>query len=219
MKEKRKTTRKSKNRMNFLLIILFTIILPMMFNTPLLSIFNTTDQDNNKKNPMEDSFLSTSSSSLPNADYFSNYKVITIDHTKVNGPGNHTNFPVLISILDSDLDDKAQSDGDDIAFANSTAWLDHEIELYDPIYSGTEAQLIAWVRIPLLSTTNDTTIFMFYGNDTMGPRENPTRVWDSNYKGVWHFKEDPGPGGSGDIKVQLLMVFTEPLSKWNLVIL
>ncbi|MFX1281613.1 MAG: hypothetical protein ACFFA3_19845, partial [Promethearchaeota archaeon] len=159
------------------------------------------DSNNKANNPsheqdiVDKSFLSFSSTTLPNVDYFSYYKVIIIDHTKVNGSGNHKDFPVLISIIDSDLDDNAQLDGDDIAFANSSDWLDHELELFNPSYSATEAQLIAWVRIPLLSTSIDTIIFMFYGNSTITSRENPTGVWNSNYEGVWHLKEDPGFSG------------------------
>ena len=184
----KKIKRKSKIKIKFLVILLITLIIPTIISTPLF--MNNTTQDDIEQDIMDESFLSVSSSSLPNADDFSYYKVITIDHNKVNG--THANFPVLISIIDSDLDDKAQFDGDDIAFANSTAWLDHEIELYDPSYSVSEAQLIAWVRIPLLSTSSDTTIFMFYGDpDFSGSHENPTGVWDSNYKGVWHLTEDP----------------------------
>ena len=62
-------------------------------------------------------------------DVFSrDYKVITIDHTKVNGTDFHINFPLLISIIDSDLKNNAQIDGDDIAFAIDNVWSDHEIE-------------------------------------------------------------------------------------------
>ena len=200
MKINKKHKRKSKNKIKFLGILLFTLILTTTINTQLFTILsrniNNTYLDDTERDPIEKSNLSTSSSSLPDAGYFSYYKVITIDHTKVNGTGSHTNFPVLISIIDSDLDDKAQLDGDDIALANSTVWLDHEIELYDPFYSMDESQLIAWVRIPSLSTSIDNTIFMFYGNSTMGNRENPTGVWNSKYKGVWHLKDDPGFGGS-----------------------
>ncbi|MFX1572394.1 MAG: hypothetical protein ACFFB0_06565 [Promethearchaeota archaeon] len=191
---------KSKKRIKSLGILFLTIILPAIISTPLFSIFNepnqTIEQDNTEKDESREPQFPTPSSNLPNAHYFSYYKTITIDHTKVNG--DHSNFPVLISIIDSDLDDKAQFDGDDIAFANSTAWLDHEIELYDPSYSFDEAQLIAWVQIPFLYNSTDTFIFMFYGNSTIGPQEHATGVWDSYYKGVWHLKEDPG--GPNDIK-------------------
>ncbi|MFW9773660.1 MAG: DUF2341 domain-containing protein, partial [Candidatus Thorarchaeota archaeon] len=122
---------------------------------------------------------------------FNYYKIITIDHTKVNGSVDLKNFPLLLSIIDSDLDDKAQSDGDDITFANNDGWLDHEIELYNPNYTIDEAQLIAWVRIPLLSTSTNTTIYMFYGNSDIGSRENPSGVW-IDYVGVWHFSESSG---------------------------
>ncbi len=199
MKINKKYDRKSKNKIKFLAILLFTLILTTTINIQLFTIFGRNTSKNIVKDPMEKLSLSTPSNNLPNADYFNYYKVITIDHTKVNGSDHH-NFPVLISIIDSDLDDKTQFDGDDIAFANNTTWLDHEIELYNPSYSATQAQLIAWVRIPLLSTSSDTIIFMFYGNSTMGSQENPTGVWNTNYKGVWHLKEDPGPGIPGDIK-------------------
>ncbi|MHA2398491.1 MAG: DUF2341 domain-containing protein [Promethearchaeota archaeon] len=135
--------------------------------------------------------LSTEEISRPSPNYFNYYKEITIDHTKVSGSSNLTDFPVLISILDTDLYDKVQSNGNDIAFYNGTDWLDHEIEVFNQTYSGTQAQLIAWVRIPSLSPTTDTKIYIYYGNSTMSSQENPTGVWDSNYLGVWHLSEDP----------------------------
>jgi hypothetical protein len=122
---------------------------------------------------------------------FTYYKVITIDHTKVPGSNDLNNFPILISLFDSDLHDHAQPDGDDIAFHNGSEWLDHEIEIFDQTYNDTHAELIAWVRIPSLSPLIDTNITMYYGNSVIGSQENPTGVWDSNYKGVWHLKEDP----------------------------
>ncbi|UCC20075.1 MAG: hypothetical protein JSV62_01985 [Promethearchaeota archaeon] len=196
----KKLRKKSRNKIKCLGFLLVGFILPAIFNSPLLGIFlrdiGDTYHDYIDEDPIEKLSLSTPSYSLPNAHYFNYYKVITIDHTKVNGSGYHSNFPVLISITDSDLQDKAQSGGGDIAFANNTSWLDHEIEQYNQNYSPTHAQLIAWVRIPLLSTSIDTTIFMFYGNSTIGNQENPTGVWDPNYKGVWHLNDDPGYGGS-----------------------
>jgi len=126
--------------------------------------------------------------SLNDFDYF---KEIIIDHTKVSGSVDLINFPMLISIFDSDLHDHAQPDGDDIAFYNGTEWLDHEIELFNHEFNQTHAQLVAWVRIPSLSTSTDTKIYMYYGNTTVRSLENPTGVWDTNYVGVWHLSEDP----------------------------
>ncbi|MFW9893944.1 MAG: DUF2341 domain-containing protein, partial [Candidatus Thorarchaeota archaeon] len=130
---------------------------------------------------------------LPNAEEFDYHKIITIDHTKVNGAGSHVNFPLLISITDEDLRFDVQSDGDDIAFSTQGQWLDHQIEIFDQTYNATHAQLIAWVRIPYLSTTVDTEIIMHYGNSTMSTRQNPTGVW-LDYKAVWHFNEITGTG-------------------------
>ncbi|MFN0059451.1 MAG: DUF2341 domain-containing protein, partial [Planctomycetota bacterium] len=117
-------------------------------------------------------------------------KAITIDYTKVGSTGApHTDFPVLISVTDSDLSADAQSDGDDILFtsSNGTTKLDHEIEKYT---SGTGA-LIAWVRISSLSATSNTVLYMYYGNGAASNQQNATGVWSSSYKGVWHLKEDP----------------------------
>ncbi|MFX0040373.1 MAG: DUF2341 domain-containing protein, partial [Candidatus Heimdallarchaeota archaeon] len=137
------------------------------------------------------SLIHTSSSGPPDNHFFQYYKTITIDHNQVSGTGSHKNFPVLISLLDTDLHDDVQSTGNDIAFANSTAWLDHDLELFEQDYSSTNAKMVAWVRIPSLSTSVDTTIYLYYGNASMSPRENPEGVWGSNYKGVWHLNENP----------------------------
>ncbi|MHA2029035.1 MAG: DUF2341 domain-containing protein, partial [Candidatus Kariarchaeaceae archaeon] len=125
----------------------------------------------------------------PNFEYRKN---ITIDSTKVSGSSSLTDFPILIDIYDSDLRTKVQSDGDDIIFTNTTGTkLDHEIEEFNQTYNGTHAHLITWVRIPSLSGTTDTVVTMYYGNSTIGPQENPTAVWNSNYVGIYHMNNDP----------------------------
>ncbi|MFX1391920.1 MAG: DUF2341 domain-containing protein, partial [Promethearchaeota archaeon] len=129
---------------------------------------------------------------IPSFEDFAYYKEITIDHTKVSGTGSHMNFPLLISILDEDLHDDVQLDGDDIAFSNGTEWIDHEIEVFKRNYDSTRAQLIAWVRVPSLSTSTNTKIYMYYGNSNLCSQENPTGVWDANHKGIWHLAEQGG---------------------------
>ncbi|MCK5641932.1 MAG: DUF2341 domain-containing protein, partial [Gammaproteobacteria bacterium] len=171
----------------------FCIFLILIFNLISISFlpnFKTKNFDHLKEDAP--SFIQSSSSGPPDKHFFQYYKVITIDHNLVSGTGSHKNFPILISIMDSDLHDDVQSNGNDISFANDTAWLDHEIELFDQAYNSTHAQLVAWVRIPSLSTSIDTKITMYYGNSTMGSQENPTGVWNSNFIGVWHLKETSG---------------------------
>jgi len=115
-------------------------------------------------------------------------KNITIDKSKVTG--TLTNFPVLINLSsDSNLRDSAQPDGDDILFTKSdlTTKIPHEIENYT---SGTGA-LIAWVNVSSLSSTANTSIFMYYGNSGASNQQNPTAVWDSNYSAVYHLNQNP----------------------------
>jgi len=150
---------------------------------------NRTERENIEKNVDGLPNIYSSAGDPPNKFLFKYFKVITFDHTKIFGSNNYSNFPVLLSLFDSDLHDHVQSDGDDIAFANNTAWLDHEIELFNQEYNTSHAQLIAWVRVPLLYIYNNTNITMYYGNPYLSSQENPTGVWDNNYKGVWHMNE------------------------------
>jgi hypothetical protein len=117
-------------------------------------------------------------------------KKITIDHTKVVGDLNY--FPVLISVTDNDLRDKAQDDGDDILFMDGAGVankLCHEIESFD----GSSGKLVAWVRIPNLESNTDTVFYMYYGNNDCSNQESGFKVWDSYYIMVQHINE----GGTG----------------------
>ncbi|MHA2335271.1 MAG: DUF2341 domain-containing protein, partial [Candidatus Hodarchaeales archaeon] len=122
-------------------------------------------------------------------------KNLTIDASKVSGSGNLINFPVMINITDTDLQDteKIQADGDDIAFTDASGTkLDHETEFFDQNYNSTHAHLIAWVKIPSLSGTSDTNITMYYGNNVAKSQENPTGVWSNNFIAVYHVNEGSG---------------------------
>jgi len=112
-------------------------------------------------------------------------KQLTLDHTFVTS--TQTDFPAPIDIsLDADLAAHAQDDGDDIVFTNATGVkLAHEIEYFN----GATGELQAWVKIPSLSSTSDTTIYLYYNNTGCANQQNPTGVWDSHYKSVWHLKE------------------------------
>ena len=124
-------------------------------------------------------------------------KEITINHLKVGA--NLVNFPVLVSLAsDADLVSKAQGDGDDIVFTSKTRTkLNHEIEMYNGTTNG---RLVAWVNVTSLSSTADTTIYMYYGNPSCGNQQNSTGAWDTYYRAVWHLKEDPGVAGPFGIK-------------------
>ncbi|MHA2248588.1 MAG: DUF2341 domain-containing protein, partial [Candidatus Hodarchaeales archaeon] len=123
----------------------------------------------------------------------SNRKKIVINADKVSS--DLTNFSVLIDLYDINLHDteKAQADGDDILFTDvSGAKLNHEIELFNQNHNSSYAHLVAWVKIPYLSSTEDTAIFMYYGSNDVSSLENPSAVWNNNYVSVWHLSETSG---------------------------
>lgn len=95
-------------------------------------------------------------------------------------------FPLLVSVTDSDLT-KAQTEGNDVIFTSSDGrvQLDHEIEFFD----SSDGTVVSWVRVPTVRSTQDTTLYMYYGHNTTTNVENIDEVWDSNYKAVYHLKE------------------------------
>lgn len=113
-------------------------------------------------------------------------KQITIDHTQV--AGDLTNFPVLVSITDPDLRDKAQVDGDDILFM-PTGGVAHELNYEVESYDTSTGTLVAWVNITALSSATDTIFYMYYGNQDSLSMENIKGTWDSNYLTVQHMKD------------------------------
>jgi hypothetical protein len=107
-----------------------------------------------------------------------------------NVGSNLTDFPVLVSLAsDTDLAADAQADFDDILFtaADGTTKLSHEIEKYNE----TTGELVAWVKVPTVSSSADTVFYMYYGNASATNQQDPTGVWSNGYAGVWHLKEDP----------------------------
>jgi hypothetical protein len=83
--------------------------------------------------------------------------------------------------------DITNSSGYDIIFtsdAGGSTLLDWEIELYD----GTGGRFVAWVKIPTLSHTADTVIYVFYGNAAITTFQgNVNGTWDSSFLLVNHY--------------------------------
>lgn len=112
-------------------------------------------------------------------------KQITIDHTKISSPLQ--NFPVLINSVSLDYINHAQPDGDDFVFTTDAGVkLNHEIESYDT----TLGKIVGWVNVASLSSTEDTIIWLYYGNPECSNQQNVPGTWDSNYQGIWHLKDD-----------------------------
>jgi hypothetical protein len=105
-----------------------------------------------------------------------------------------TDFPVLISLVDTDLRDGALATGNDITFGTfAGAVLEHQVEDYDNA-TGT---LTAWVKIPSLDTATDTVLYMYYGNAAVVADPSLTSVWSNGFEAVWHLN-DVGSGSADE---------------------
>ena len=127
---------------------------------------------------------------------------IVIEDTAVSS--TLTDFPVLIDTAGTPAANVLKhadsgghvrnTNGWDLLFtaADGTNALSHELEAYGP---GT-GELVAWVRVPTLSSSSDTKLWLYYGRAGVSASpENATNVWDSHYMAVWHFREDPTGSG------------------------
>ncbi len=80
----------------------------------------------------------------------------------------------------------ANANGYDIGFyadSGGTTKLKWEVERYD----GTTGRLIAWVKIPSVSSSTDTVFYLMYGDSSITTdQSDPLNTWESNFKGVYH---------------------------------
>lgn len=133
----------------------------------------------------------TATITLFNTNGYGFRRAIIIDHSKIPNT-DQTNFPFLFSTTDPVFASVANgghvnsSSGYDIIFSTDPyglTKLDHELDQYNPA----TGQLVAWVRVPALSHSTDTVLYVFYGNPVVSTAQaNPTGVWGVNYTGVYH---------------------------------
>ena len=120
---------------------------------------------------------------------YASHKLITINHTKVDG--DLTNFPVWVHNISDDFKDTGHSgsilsNGSDIAFFsfdNNTQY-NHEIETYN----GTTGEIGIWVNVTSVTSASDTYFWIYYGDNDggYGVNHNPRDVWDTDYGAVYH---------------------------------
>jgi len=108
-------------------------------------------------------------------------KKITIDHTKIIE--DLSDFSLLIYLKDDSLEANAKRLGKDIIFVDSNNQkLKRDIESYDSL----TGELFAWVKIPFLSSTEDTEIYIYYNNsETI--QVDDTETWDRSFLTVHSF--------------------------------
>jgi len=106
--------------------------------------------------------------------------------------GNIDDFALFNDVLTATEVLGIYTGGQDIRFssdASGTTQLAHEVVNWDIVNDKAEV----WVKIPTLSYTTDTELYVWYDNDTVTPQaKNDTygsqNVW-SAYKAVWHFED------------------------------
>ncbi len=119
---------------------------------------------------------------------------ITIDSSKVDS--NLSEFPVLVHLDSSNFDfSKAQSSGQDVRFINPSATpqavLSYEIEHWDS--SGGQADV--WVKVPAVSASADTELFVYYGNAGASDAQDAAGTWSNGFVAVVHMDEASGTQG------------------------
>jgi len=80
------------------------------------------------------------------------------------------------------------SDGADIVVTleDGTTKLYRELESIDT----TAKTMELYVRVPVLSYTEDTVLYIYFGNSA-GAETNDADTWNANYKAVYHMNDDP----------------------------
>ena len=113
----------------------------------------------------------------------------------VSGSETLLDFPLEVRTTDSDFAQYAQISGNDFLFTASDGHtkLDHEIRDWNP----STGHLVATVKVPVLSPTEDTVLFLYYGNPGCPDQQNRTGVW-SDYEYHQYFHKDPNAGSQDE---------------------
>lgn len=103
-------------------------------------------------------------------------KPVVVDADLVSADA--TDFTLLVEVVDPELQAATTVSGHDLVFtaADGTTRLDHVVEAWDSA-TGT---LSAWVKVPVLSSTNDTQLFLYYGNAGADDQQDPVAVFGPN---------------------------------------
>jgi hypothetical protein len=93
---------------------------------------------------------------------------------------------VWIDLAGTPINEHARTDGTDIFFTDGTGTaLDYEIQHWD----ASTSLLEAWVRLPSLPSSANTTIYVEYGDLAIATAPNPSGVFKSSFIGVWHLDD------------------------------
>ncbi len=111
------------------------------------------------------------------------YREITIDHTKV--ADTLTDFPVYLDLtLNSHV---ANANGYDVYFLDTS---DNALYFELVSYDSESYRWKGFVKIPSLSSDEDTVIKVRYGDSSITTDQSSTDTWNSNYVAVYHVEND-----------------------------
>jgi hypothetical protein len=133
-------------------------------------------------------------------------RTVTIDHTKVPNT-DQTDFPVLICFNSACTNSATAADLKTVANAGAVvgtntnyiaATVPADVIFCDAIsagnalafesstYTASTGAWEVWVKIPSLSHTVDTVIYLFYGNASQTTTQDNCNTWSNNFFGVFH---------------------------------
>jgi hypothetical protein len=116
-------------------------------------------------------------------------KKITINHNLIDE--DLINFPIRIFINnDEDIGKYTKFNGDDIRFTSNNGKTELKYEIEDFVINNGLAIGNFWVKIPFISSLEDTIIYIYYGNFAANKSENSINVWDNNYLMVLHMNDN-----------------------------
>jgi biopolymer transport protein ExbB len=131
-------------------------------------------------------------------------RTITFDHTRIPNT-DQKNFAVLIAgTFDGTSgtpDLRTTGNGGkvrnanayDVGFYAASNCSDGKLKWEIEKYSATTGEAVIWVRIPLLSHTQNTVVYLCYGNGSITKdRSQSDGVWDGEYRAVWHLADRGG---------------------------
>lgn len=129
-----------------------------------------------------------SATSPPQLSGYTKRRRITIDRARIDT--SLSDVPVLVRLRSTNFDfSQSMANGYDVRFtaADGVTLLAFERERHD------QANQVAeyYVRVPLISNTADTVLFVYFRLDATPNGASPTAVWDSNTVGRWALSEDP----------------------------
>ena len=116
---------------------------------------------------------------------------LTIDHTKVD-TANQTDYPAYFNEHDlpASFWTNVKADGTDIVVTSSNGMTKLKRELVAGSWSRAGETMELHVKVPTLSHTEDTVLYLYYGN-AAGAETNDTDTWGTNFMGVYHGNDDP----------------------------